>query len=131
RRRPVAAHLGLTHLAAPTTTSNPTPKATKATPKATSTTVTGSTVTVSEGFRTFGQVQVKMTLASGKITNLIATDYPNGDPRSREISQYSIPILAQEVLKAQGTKIDAVSGATYTSVAYAKSVQAALDSAKS
>jgi uncharacterized protein with FMN-binding domain len=39
--------------------------------------------------------------------------------------------LTQEVLAAQGTNIDIVSGATYTSDAYAQSVQAALDKAKS
>jgi uncharacterized protein with FMN-binding domain len=34
-------------------------------------------------------------------------------------------------LQAQGTNIDVVSGATYTTQAYAQSVQAALDKAKS
>jgi uncharacterized protein with FMN-binding domain len=38
--------------------------------------------------------------------------------------------LGQEVLSAQSASIDAVSGATYTSNAYAQSVQAALDAAK-
>ena len=36
-------------------------------------------------------------------------------------------MLRNEVLSAQGTNINAVSGATYTSQAYATSVQAALD----
>lgn len=94
-------------------------------------TVTGSSVRVSEGFRTFGSVQVQVTLANGKITKLVAVDYPRDDSRSYEISRYSIPVLEQEVLAAQGTQIDIVSGATYTSDAYAQSVQAALDSAKS
>lgn len=94
-------------------------------------TVTGSSVPVTEGFRTFGNVQVKVTVTNGKITKLVAVDYPNGDPRSFEISQYSIPVLGQEVLQAQGTNIDIVSGATYTTEAYAQSVQAALDQAKS
>jgi uncharacterized protein with FMN-binding domain len=105
----------------------PTPTPTKEATK----TVTGSKVPVSEGFRSFGSVQVQVTLTNGKIIKLVAVDYPNGDPRSAEISQYSIPILAQEVLTAQGTTIDNVSGATYTSAAYAQSVQAALDAAKS
>jgi uncharacterized protein with FMN-binding domain len=94
-------------------------------------TVTGSSVRVSEGFRTFGFVQVQVTVQKGKILKVQAVNYPNGDPQSAEISQYSIPVLGQEVLKAQGTSIDVVSGATYTTQAYAQSVQAALDKAKS
>ena len=106
------------------------PSASAAKP-ASGTTVLGSTVQVSEGFRTFGSVQVKVTLTNGTITDVTAVDYPRNDGRSYEISSYSIPILRQEVLQAQGTQIDIVSGATYTSDAYAQSVQAALDKAKS
>jgi len=94
-------------------------------------TVTGSSVRVSEGFRTFGFVQVRVTVQDGKILKVEAVNYPDGDPQSAEISQYSIPVLGQEVLSAQGTSIDVVSGATYTTQAYAQSVQAALDKAKS
>jgi uncharacterized protein with FMN-binding domain len=109
----------------------PTPTPTKTAAATGAKTVTGSSVPVTEGFRTFGNVQVQVTVSNGKITKLVAVDYPNGDPRSAEISQYSIPVLGQEVLRAQGTKIDVVSGATYTTEAYAQSVQAALDKAKS
>jgi uncharacterized protein with FMN-binding domain len=109
---------------------SPTPSASTK-PASGTKTVTGSSVAVTEGFRRFGSVQVKVTLTNGKITNLVAVDYPRNDPQSAEISQYSIPILQQEVLAAQGTHIDAISGATYTSEAYAQSVQAALDRAKS
>ncbi len=122
----------------PTTPAPATTPSTPSTPSPTATagstgtkTITGSSVRVSEGFRTFGSVQVRVTLTNGKITKLVAVDYPNNDPQSSEISQYSIPVLTQEVLAAQGTKIDVVSGATYTSDAYAQSVQAALDKAKS
>jgi len=115
-----------------TPTQTPTKAPTKAPTKTAGTkTVTGSSVPVTEGFRTFGNVQVQVTVSNGKITKLVAVDYPNGDPRSYEISRYSIPVLGQEVLSAQGTSIDIVSGATYTTEAYAQSVQAALDKAKS
>ena len=39
------------------------------------------------------------------------------------------PILHDEALQAQSAQIDLVSGATYTSDAYAQSLQAALDQA--
>ena len=48
---------------------------------------------------------------------------------SQELADRSIPVLRHEVLAAQSARIQAVSGATYTSEAYAQSVQAALDKA--
>lgn len=93
-------------------------------------TVTGTTVNVSEGGRSFGVVQVRLTLTNGKITAATAIQFPEDDSHSAQISQFSIPTLSQEVLSKQSASIDAVSGATYTSEAYAQSVQAALDAAK-
>lgn len=119
---------------APTQSSaKPTPKPTpkpSPTPSSVTKTVTGSSVTVSEGRRVFGAVQVQLKLTNGKISSVTAINYPNNDGRSSQISSYSIPILTQEVLQAQGSSIAVVSGATYTSRAYAQSVQAALDAAK-
>ncbi len=119
-----------TPAAKPTTQPTPTPTPTPTKAASGTRTATGPAVPVTEGFRTFGAVQVKVTVSSGKITNLVAVNYPHNDSRSYEISQYSIPVLQQEVMAAQGTHIDIVSGATYTSDAYAQSVQAALDSLK-
>jgi uncharacterized protein with FMN-binding domain len=53
---------------------------------------------------------------------------PNADARSRAISAAAAPILRREAITAGSAAIDAVSGATYTSEAYARSLQAALDS---
>jgi uncharacterized protein with FMN-binding domain len=78
----------------------------------------------------FGVVQVQIRLTNGKITAVGELSVPNGDSHSSQISSFSIPILRQEVLAAQGSAINAVSGATYTSVAYAQSVQAAIDASK-
>ncbi len=111
----------------------PTPKPTpKPAPKPSSTTktVTGSAITVGEGRRVFGVVQVRLTLTNGKITAVDPVQVPQNDGHSQDLSGYSIPKLSQEVLSAQSASIDAVSGATYTSEAYAQSVQAALDAAK-
>jgi uncharacterized protein with FMN-binding domain len=97
---------------------------------ATTKTVTGSAVRVGEGGRSFGVVQVRLTLMNGKVTAATTVQDPEDDPHSAQISQFAVPILNQEVLSAQSASIDAVSGATYTSGAYAQSVQAALDAAK-
>ncbi len=75
----------------------------------------------------FGDVQVKVIISGGKITDVQPLQLPYDRPRSAEISQYAGPQLHDEVLQAQSAQIDSLSGATYTSYAYAQSVQAALD----
>lgn len=76
----------------------------------------------------FGQIQVEVVIAGGKLKDVVALQLPTGR-RSGQISDYAGPILQQEALQAQSAKIDLVSGATYTSDAYAQSLQAALDQA--
>jgi uncharacterized protein with FMN-binding domain len=49
------------------------------------------------------------------------------EPTSQQICEQAIAILRSEVLSAQSATIDGVSGATFTSEAYAQSLQAALD----
>ena len=76
----------------------------------------------------FGDVQVEIVVAGGKLTDVVALELPTGR-RSGQISNYAGPILRQEALQAQSAKIDLVSGATYTSDAYTQSLQSALDQA--
>jgi uncharacterized protein with FMN-binding domain len=75
----------------------------------------------------FGNVQVKVTVAGGKIKQVTAVQLPQSDPKSAEISQYAAPQLQSEVLAAQSAQIDGVSGASYTSQSYDTSLQSALD----
>jgi uncharacterized protein with FMN-binding domain len=75
----------------------------------------------------YGVVQVKVTVSGGKITSVTALQLPQQDPKSTQISQYAAPQLANEVLSAQGTRIDGVSGASYTTQSYETSLQSALD----
>jgi uncharacterized protein with FMN-binding domain len=74
----------------------------------------------------FGQVQVQITMSGGKITDVTALQLPTHG-RSGFISQSVAPILQGEALAAQSANIDLVSGATYTSDAYAQSLQSAID----
>ncbi|WP_456846470.1 FMN-binding protein [Cellulomonas sp. P5_C6] len=85
-------------------------------------TIVGSTVQTR-----YGPVQVSVTFASGQITDVQALQTPGGHGESIMINQRATPILAQEVVSAQSAHIDTVSGATYTSEAYAESVQSAID----
>jgi uncharacterized protein with FMN-binding domain len=77
----------------------------------------------------FGAVQVQVTVTGSRITDVTALQLPDGDNRSAMISSRAEPVLRSEALQAQGASIDGVTGATYTSDAYARSLQAALDSA--
>jgi uncharacterized protein with FMN-binding domain len=75
----------------------------------------------------YGPVQVKITVTNGKITAAEADDYPQTEPRDQQINSWAIPQLQQETIRANSSKIDLLSGATYTSEGYAQSLQSALD----
>ncbi|AEM85281.1 FMN-binding protein [Streptomyces violaceusniger] len=77
----------------------------------------------------YGPVQVAVTLSHGRITAVKALRTPSDRPRSQQIASYAVPRLTQEALNAQSAHIDAVSGATYTSEGYTRSLQSALDKA--
>ena len=88
----------------------------------------GRTVTGPRVDTRWGPVQVVITLQDQQLVDISALQLPTGG-RSGQISRFAEPILRSEALQAQGADIDGVSGATFTSVAYERSLQAALDSA--
>ncbi len=102
-----------------TPTPTPTPTPSKATPKGASGTFVGTNVYVQ-----YGYVQVQLTVENGKITDARALQAPNG--RSDRFTQYAIPILRQQTLNAQSSRIQGASGASYTSWGWYTSLQAAL-----
>ncbi|WP_406403792.1 FMN-binding protein [Streptomyces sp. NBC_00879] len=89
----------------------------------------GQTVLGDSAGTQYGDVQVQLTLSGGRITGAQAVKAPSAEAKSREIAAAAIPRLNQAVLKAQSAQIDAVSGASYTSEGYIKSLQSALDKA--
>ncbi|GLZ55582.1 FMN-binding protein [Actinomycetospora sp. NBRC 106378] len=102
---------------------------TAATPSRTSTSTYTGTVTGTAADTRWGPVQVRVTVASGKITAVDVVEEPDGNGRDREINADAVPTLVSETLQAQSTRIDMVSGATYTSEGYVTSLQSALDQA--
>ncbi len=90
--------------------------------KAVSGTFTGSAVDVS-----YGVVQVKITVANGKITDAQAVQAPSG--RNDRWTQMSVPVLRQRTLAAQSANINGVSGASYTSYGWYTSLVSALKQA--
>lgn len=93
-------------------------------PPASSSTVTGAAADTP-----YGPVQVRLTVAAEKITNVAVVQYPNESGRDQEINAQALPILVQETMQAQSAHVDMVSGATYTSDGYLQSLQSALDKA--
>ena len=99
---------------------SPAPAAATPTPSsAANGTFTGPVITTQ-----YGDVQVQASFSNGKLTDVVALTLPSDRARSAEISQQAAPILRQEALQAQSANIDLLSGATYTSEAYAQSLQA-------
>ncbi|GAA2817270.1 FMN-binding protein [Crossiella cryophila] len=82
-----------------------------------STSTTGSSESTN-----YGSVQVQVTFTGDRITEVRALRAPTSTR-----TQGALPQLRQSALSAQSADIDTVSGATQTSQAYAKSLQAAID----
>lgn len=109
---------------APATVTTPSPKATSSASGSASTpstsskkVVQGTAINTSKG-----TVQVQVTFEGGKISTVSMLQQPN-HPQTTA----AVPVLIEETLKAQSSKIDTVSGATITSDAYVQSLQAAID----
>lgn len=73
----------------------------------------------------WGPVQVQITVSGGKITAAAALQYPNGDRRSQSIAQQSIPYLIQQTLTTNSANVVGVSGASYTSDGWRRSLASA------
>ena len=77
----------------------------------------------------YGPVQVEITVRGGRIAEAHALQHPSGDGQTDQINAYAVPRLDQETTAAQSAHIDTVSGATFTSDGYRRSLQSALDAA--
>ena len=89
------------------------------------------TVTGTAASTPYGPMQVQLTLAGAKITKVTVVQRTNDGTESNQIDSNAIPTLTRETLAAQSARIDAVSGASYTSSGYVRSLQSALDQAGS
>jgi uncharacterized protein with FMN-binding domain len=77
----------------------------------------------------WGPVQVRVVLSGGKVTGVQVLQAPADTSMDVAINDRALPILDREALAAQSARIDTVSGATYTSDGYVRSLQSALDRA--
>ena len=75
----------------------------------------------------YGELSVTVTARGNQIIGVSVPLLRTAEPYSQQLAQQVIPMLRGEVLAVHGAQIHGVSGATYTSVAYAQSIQSALD----
>ena len=75
----------------------------------------------------FSNVQVAAVMQNGRLIDVIPLIMPNIDDRSHKLTVLAEPILRREAIAAGSAKIQAVTGASYTSSAYMQSLQGALD----
>jgi uncharacterized protein with FMN-binding domain len=116
-----------TTTASPTASATPTATAAathSAAPAAPATKSVSGTFTGPAIFVNYGTVQVKITVANGRITDAVAVQAPSG--RNDRYTQMAVPILKQQTLAAQSANIKGASGASYTSYGWFKSLQGAL-----
>jgi uncharacterized protein with FMN-binding domain len=75
----------------------------------------------------YGPVQVELVVKNSKIVKVAVLQQPTNTIHDIQIGQFAFPKLISETLTAQDAKIDAVSGASYTSAGYISSLQNAVD----
>jgi uncharacterized protein with FMN-binding domain len=85
-------------------------------------TATGDAVSIR-----WGDVQVAVTVQADDVIEVVTLAMPMGDRRSQRISAGAEPVLREEAIAYDTANVSVVSGATYTSRAYATSLQSALD----
>lgn len=78
----------------------------------------------------WGDVQVQATFAAdGTLIDVTTLQTPFRDNKSVRINDRAVPQLNSEALTVQSASVDTVSGATYTSTDYRRSLQSAIDAA--
>jgi uncharacterized protein with FMN-binding domain len=116
--------------ATPTATTEPAATATATTAAATTPPATNSKTSINGTFTgpsvfvNYGNVQVKITVVDGRITDAVAVKAPSG--RNDRYTNMAVPILKAQTLKAQSANIQGASGASYTSYGWHTSLQGAL-----
>jgi len=109
---------------APTATAEATTAAATTAPATNSKTSINGTFTGPSVFVNYGNVQVKITVVNGRITDAVAVKAPSG--RNDRWTNMAVPILKAQTLAAQSANIQGASGASYTSYGWHTSLQGAL-----
>lgn len=74
----------------------------------------------------YGNIQVRVVISGGEIVDVQFLDYPQDRKNSVRINERAMPYLISEAITIQDSNVDTVSGASFTSKAYRKSLSSAL-----
>ncbi len=86
-----------------------------------------TTITGKVASTVYGPVQIQLVVKNSKIVKVAVLEQPTNTIHDIQIGEFAFPRLISETLAAQNAKIDAVSGASYTSAGYISSLQSAVD----
>lgn len=75
----------------------------------------------------YGELAVSVTVSGSRITAVTVPTLRTAEQYSQQLAAQVIPMLKSQVMAVDSARINGVSGATYTSEAYAYSLQSALD----
>ena len=106
---------------------SPTARATSPVQSATPRVYHSGTATGLLAHTVWGGVQVRVTVAHGRIVDVTAVQLPHENQMDVRLSKPAARTLEGEVISTQSAQVDMVSGATYTSQGYLRSLQSALD----
>ncbi len=122
--KPVAAKSSGTNQVAPAATAEATTAPATTAPATNSKTSINGTFTGPSVFVNYGNVQVKITVVNGRITDAVAVKAPSG--KNDRWTNMAVPVLKAQTLAAQSANIQGASGASYTSYGWYTSLQGAL-----
>jgi uncharacterized protein with FMN-binding domain len=74
----------------------------------------------------YGPVQIQVVVKNSKIVGVNILEQPTSTAQDLQIGHFAFPQLISETKSAQSARINAVSGASYTSEGYIKSLQSAV-----
>lgn len=74
----------------------------------------------------WGYIQVRIKVENNEISDIKLLQYPDSDQTTYQINSIALPRLIESALQSQSADISNVSGATYSSIAFKDSLQAAL-----
>jgi uncharacterized protein with FMN-binding domain len=78
----------------------------------------------------FSYMEVRVTLTAGELTRVETVELSGTGARTQAINARAEPILREEALRAGSADVDVLTGATYTSRSYLRSLQSAIDKAR-
>jgi uncharacterized protein with FMN-binding domain len=122
--KPVATKSSGATAAATTAPADATTAAATTAPATNSKTSINGTFTGPSVFVNYGNVQVKITVVNGRITDAVAVKAPSG--KNDRWTNMAVPVLKAQTLAAQSANIQGASGASYTSYGWHTSLQGAL-----